>query len=218
MTEGRDPVGQLEALRKLYRGWLEEHGVGSASVGWRDDMRHRLKFSKLVELIDTPSGEPVSVNDFGCGYGALFEYLFERGIPVARYTGYDVSVEMLQAARARIADPRATFVESTSVTEEADYSFACGTFFVKFDTPEEEWARWVKGALRNLAASSRKGFAFNLLSTYVEYRQPDLYYGDPLEYVDFCVRELSRNVTLHHHYPPLWEWTMLVRSGTPHGS
>ena len=46
----------------------------------------------------------------------------------------------------------------------------------------------------------RRGLAFNLLTTYVDWRKDDLYYADPGRYFDFCRRELSRYVTLVHDY------------------
>jgi hypothetical protein len=57
---------------------------------------------------------------------------------------------------------------------------------------------------------SRRGFAFNLFTTYVDWKEDHLYYGDPGFFFDFCKRELSRSVALLHDYP-LWEWTMVVR-------
>ena len=59
---------------------------------------------------------------------------------------------------------------------------------------------------------SRRGFAFNLLTSYsdVDRRRPDLYYADPLAYFDHCKRTFSRNVALLHDYGE-WEFTILVR-------
>ena len=59
---------------------------------------------------------------------------------------------------------------------------------------------------------SKKGFGFNLLSTYVDWKEDHLYYGDPLFFFDFCKRHVSRYVSLLHDYP-LYEWTILVRMG-----
>jgi len=40
--------------------------------------------------------------------------------------------------------------------------------------------------------------------------RPDLYFGDPLLYFDFCKRNFSRNVALLHDYG-LYDFTILVR-------
>jgi len=68
----------------------------------------------------------------------------------------------------------------------------------------------VQASLAHLWTVSRKGLAFNMLSIYGNKRIRDLYYADPRPFFDFCMRELSPNVTLLHDYP-LQEWTILVR-------
>ena len=56
---------------------------------------------------------------------------------------------------------------------------------------------------------SLKGFAFNCLTSYVDYKEDHLYYGNPLFFFDFCKKNFSKYVTLIHDYK-LYEWTMLV--------
>ena len=59
--------------------------------------------------------------------------------------------------------------------------------------------------------SRMKALAFNLLSTYVDWQEPHLFYGDPLFWFDHCKRNYSRQVALLHDYP-LYEWTIVVRA------
>lgn len=40
--------------------------------------------------------------------------------------------------------------------------------------------------------------------------RPDLFFGDPLFFFDFCKRNFSRNVALLHDYG-LYDFTILVR-------
>jgi SAM-dependent methyltransferase len=198
----------LDAVGKLYTQGLSEHGVASKAVGWKDEESQLLRFEQLARVLDDEG--PVTVNDWGCGYGAMFGFLDRRlGRRLGRYVGYDISAEMIEAARSGIADERATFVLGSKV-EPADYSFVSGTFNVKFETPEEEWRAWVEDRVRELAAASTRGLAFNLLSTYVDWQEDHLFYADPRHFFDFCKRELSPRVALLHDYP-LYEWTILVR-------
>ena len=202
-----DPT--LRALSDLYTANLAEHGVGSRSVGWPDPGAHRLRFEKLAYLVEAARpGRPVSVNDWGCGYGALFAFLDAR-VELARYRGCDVSEAMVAAAREHVRDPRAAFACAAEPAEDADYGFASGIFNVRLDADEAAWAEHVRGALRTLHARSARGFAFNALSTRVDWRAEGLYYADPAEYLAFCQAELSPRVALLHDYP-LYEWTMVV--------
>ena len=198
-------------MEALYTTNLAEHGVTSASVGWPDAAKQRLRFEKLAYVIDAdaPAG-PVSVNDWGCGYGAMFGFLAARpGLELERYHGYDLSRGMLDAARREVDDPRAEWHHGGEVTEDADYTFVSGTFNVRMQASEAEWGAWVRERLAALWSRSRRGLAFNLLTSYVDWRKEDLYYADPAELFGYCKRELSPQVTLLHDYP-LFEWTMVV--------
>jgi SAM-dependent methyltransferase len=209
------PGGEVEKalsdVEALYTGNLEQHGLDSKAVGWPDDASHLLRFQKLAHVIEAdPPAEPYSVNDWGCGYGAMFGFLDGlAGVELGSYRGYDISAEMIEAARRNIDDPRAEFVEDGTVDRDADYTFVSGTFNVRAEATDEAWGEFVKEKLREIAARSRRGFAFNLLTTYVDWRKDDLFYADPTEFFTFCRENLSRYVTLLHDYP-LYEWTIAV--------
>jgi hypothetical protein len=141
----------------------------------------------------------------------MFSYLDEvLGKSLTCYYGYDISEEMLAAALDFVADPRAGWVKSSEVTFDADYSFVSGTFNVRLEASNDHWTAYIKEHLMNLVGRSVKGFAFNLLSTYVDWKQDNLYYGDPFMFFEFCKRNISKYVSLLHDYP-LYEWTIIVR-------
>jgi SAM-dependent methyltransferase len=202
----------LEGVAVLYSKNLNTHGLASKSVGWKDEASHRLRFEKLAQVFDLrTASKGISVNDWGCGYGAMFCYLNQLpSVQLTQYYGYEISDEMLSAARQFITDSRAKFIQNSCVTHEADYSFVSGTFNVKLKASDALWTEYVKETLVNLATMSIRGFAFNLLTTYVDWKQENLYYADPFLFFDFCKRNISRYVALLHDYP-LFEWTILVR-------
>jgi SAM-dependent methyltransferase len=207
----RDVTHALEEVRSLYAGSLARYGIDSRSVGWRDTESQALRFEKLAYLLDADRTDgSFSINDWGCGYGEFFRYIDARyGDRLDRYHGYDISSQMLEAAREHIRDTRAELIESSDVTRTADYSFVSGTFHVRRSAAEEVWDGYVKQMIHRLAERSARGFAFNLFTTYVDFRQDDLFYADPAEYLTFCRSEISRYVALLHDYP-LFEWTMIV--------
>jgi SAM-dependent methyltransferase len=196
-------------VERLYSGGVERYGAEPRSVGWRDEDSQRLRFEKLAQLLASAPARPITVNDVGCGYGSLFGFLDALGgVDLAGYHGYDISRPMLD--RARIAtDDRAELVLSAEPTLLADYSFASGPFNVKGACADGPWQAHVMDIVRAMAAKSRLGFAFNLLTTFVDFRQDDLFYADPVAFFAFCKRDVSPYVTLVHDYP-LYEWTMLV--------
>jgi len=206
MTERKTP--SLEAVRDLYERSLEKHGASPKGVGWGDENAHTLRFEKLVGVIDRSNSAPVTVSDLGCGYGAFLDFLLANGIDVNRFRGYDISEQMLQ--RAAALHPDFEWVRGSSLDTVTEYAFACGIFNVCMTEDEDAWRAHIDATLENLDKHSSKGFAFNLLSTYVDFEESHLFYGDPGYFFDLCKRRFSRRVALLHDYP-LYEWTILVR-------
>ena len=214
MTEPvrEDPIPKaLSGIRDLYTANLATHGLSSKSVGWKDEASQLLRFERLAQVVDRPPPPGgFTVNDWGCGYGSMFHFLDTLpGVEMRGYTGYDISEDMLGAARNTIGSRKAKFVLGADVTEDADYSFVSGTFNVRLAVAEADWDRYVRDQLTRIYARSRRGLAFNLLTSYVEWKQESLFYANPGEFFDFCKRSLSPYVTLVHD-SALYEWTMLV--------
>jgi SAM-dependent methyltransferase len=205
------PAAILDKVAAYYGEKLRTFGPTPRGVDWNGAESQRLRFAQLLRLRDTE--DACSLLDFGCGYGALFDYLAEQRSPVA-YVGFDVSPEMIRAAHElHPASPAAAFTTRESELSRTDYVVASGIFNVKLDVVEAEWAAYVRTTLDAMAALARRGFAFNLLTRYCdpERRRPDLYYGDPLALFDHCRTRFSRRVALLHDYP-LYEFTIVVRT------
>lgn len=208
------PRTTLSRIIETYDYTLRHLGAKPRSVLWRNGASQRLRFRKLLGILGRDRWRRgLVINDFGCGYGALFDHIrrswFLRG---GRYQGYDLCPRMIRAARERIGDPRATFIEATEVTLDADYTLCSGTFGLKLDTPDDDWRRYVQASLVSAAGRSRRGLAFNLLhaQTPADRRKDDLYYADPEDYVAFCRAALGGRVTLLDRYTPV-DFTIWIR-------
>ena len=83
------------------------------------------------------SSQPFSLNDIGCGYGALLSYLKKRHRRASiDYLGVDLSAAMITHAKRLFGDrPLTTFEAACHGTRVADYSVASGIFNVKLDQP-----------------------------------------------------------------------------------
>jgi SAM-dependent methyltransferase len=193
-----------------YAEKLKAHGPTHRGVDWNSVDSQSLRFRQLLKVAeDEPA---VAVTDYGCGYGALVDYLTMGDRPYT-YIGFDAAPTMVEAARARHAGkPAVTFTDSRATLTATPFTVASGVFYVKQDAPNEEWWEYVAGVLDDMASLSSKGFAFNLLTLYSDppKRRPDLFYADPGFVLDFCVRRYSRHVAVLHDYP-LYEFTVLVR-------
>ena len=197
----------LSRVQEYYDEKLKTHGPTARGVDWKSEESQQLRFAQLVKLID--SARLFTVNDFGCGYGALIDYLETCGFQF-RYTGFDISPEMI--AQARQLRPGSSFVTDKALLSEADYTLASGIFNVKLSTSDVEWKTYMLDVLDTMNSLSKSGFAFNALTKYsdAEFMRPDLYYADSLFFFDYCKTQYSKFVTLLHDYP-LYEFTILVR-------
>jgi SAM-dependent methyltransferase len=195
-----------DRVAAYYSGKLREHGATHRGVDWSTAESHVLRHAQFLRLIEATGAE--SVLDYGCGYGALGDYLESAGLAL-RYQGYDVADEMVEAARARHGG---SFTSRRDELEPADVVIASGIFNVLVDTPAQRWRDYTLDTLRDLAALARRGIGFNMLTSYSdpERMEDRLYYGDPVFYFDWCKRHLSRQVALLHDYG-LYEFTILVR-------
>jgi SAM-dependent methyltransferase len=181
----------LDKISNLYSGKLSEHGDQSKAVGWPTADSQELRFEKLTQVIPEMNN-PFSVNDYGCGYGAHLDYLLQEKYSVSGYNGYDLSEEMLNKSKERLKGFKGNLnlINSSKISTPADFTFVSGTFNVRFESTYDEWKKFIEGTLIMINKSSKLGFSFNLLSKYVDWEEPHLFYGDPY---------------------PLFEWTILVR-------
>jgi SAM-dependent methyltransferase len=200
----------IEGVERYYTAKLAEHGAKAEGVDWNGEYGQRLRYEQLLAVVDDP-GEQLSINDFGCGYGALVEHLASSFTDFS-YVGYDISPAMIAAAREIHRDePRAKFVHEERELRSADFTLASGIFNVRLDQPQDVWAQYVLETIDRIASVSRRGLAFNFLTSHSdpERMRPDLHYADPSELLDYCLRHYSRDVVVKHDYG-LYEFTVLV--------
>jgi SAM-dependent methyltransferase len=193
-----------------YSEKVELHGATARGVDWNSPESQRLRFVQLLKLIDRD--QPFTINDYGCGYGALADYLRSDGYAF-QYSGFDISPKMIaKAHELHTGMQELTFVGKEHDLSEADYTVASGIFNVKLQAPFKEWQSYMLRTLETISSLSKRGFGFNVLTKYSdpEFLRPDLYYADPLFLFDYCKTKFSRFVALLHDYP-LYEFTILVR-------
>jgi SAM-dependent methyltransferase len=200
----------LDDVRDYYDGRLAEHGATPRGVDWNSAESQHLRFAQLARVIDDDDASSTAL-DYGCGYGAMVDDLRGRGWQ-GTFTGFDVSPEMVEAARSlHPDDARARFVSEIDADEEFDYVFASGIFNVRLEHHVDEWSAYVDATLSEIDRRARRGWAVNMLTSYsdADRMRNDLYYADPCRYFDLCMRTFSRRVAILHDYG-LYEFTLLV--------
>ena len=197
-----------------YQDKFAEHGATPLGVDWNGLESQSLQFAQLLKLLPDEAG--FSINDFGCGYGALVGALQVRW-PTIRYRGNDLNPDMIAAARQHHADHKTiSFDIAERPLHPADYGVASGVFTLRLGRSDAQCFSDMQDSLDILQATSRIGFAFNTLTSYSEAdRMRDyLYYPDPCMLFDLCKRRYARDVALLHDYG-LYACTLLVRKTRP---
>lgn len=198
-------------IEAYYEDKVARHGAIPLGVDWTCAPTQELRFVQLLKLCDF--SRPVSLNDVGCGYGALTGFIARR-YPQAEidYLGVDLSRAMIGRARRRhrgMAGRR--FVVGSDIPRIADYGVASGVMNVMLDHPRPLWEEFVADTLRGMHASSRLGFAVNFKAEKpggVE--TAGLYRTAPAPWIAFCRQILGCTADVVDGYG-MREFTLLVR-------
>ena len=194
-----------------YAEKLTKYGDTPQGVDWNGEESQTLRFSQLCKIVDFKTSS-FSLNDLGCGYGALLDYLRDKQANFT-YLGVDVTKKMINAAEQRHANvDQARFICGSEPDNMADYGFASGIFNVRLGRSDAEWFDYMQTTLDVLDRTSNLGFAFNCLTSYSDEdkKRDYLYYADPCRIFDFCKLRYSSQVALLHDYG-LYEFTILVK-------
>lgn len=188
----------------LYEQRYHSYGYDIKTVGWKDWKQQALRFKILTDPFDL-SGK--SVCDVGCGFGDFFRFLKERFKGI-RYTGIDVSPSLIAEARKRY--PAGEFLladilkKDLSSRKRFDYCFLSGAFNFRIS----DNIGFAKKMIKKMFSITEEAVAFNMLSTYVDYRKRMNFHYRPEDVFRYA-KSLSRFVGLRHDYP-LWEFTVYI--------
>lgn len=210
--ERTPPAGLYQDIERYYTRKILTHGPTPAGVDWPCMPTQELRFVQLLKLCDTSA--PFSLNDLGCGYGALLALLARRyrGCRID-YLGVDLSAAMIDQARQLWAGrARTQFSVGSQPARQADYTLASGIFNVKLAQPRRQWARFVRATLGQMRMASRRGFAVNFLAPPPRGSPdvPELYRVAPGVWRRHCEQAFGAQVTVLKDYG-MREYTLLVR-------
>jgi SAM-dependent methyltransferase len=201
---------ELNKVKNYFADKLEVHGATHRGVDYNSTEAQRARFFQLIRVIDF--SVKYSLLDFGSGYGGMYDYLLQLGHTL-HYVGYDIAEPMtLKGRELHPNNPDCWFTNNIEEVPVVDYAVVSGTFNMKLDADHDTWTKIVIEAINQMAAHASKGIAFNMLTKYsdADKMRPDLYYGDPCFFFDYCKRNFSRNVALLHDYD-LYDFTIIVR-------
>lgn len=194
---------EKQLIIERYNERLTSLGETAQALGWRDSAQQKLRFRLLAEIAPLTGA---SILDIGCGFGDLLEYMTEAGAQEVSYTGTDLNPALVEVARKK--HPSGLFHATTDLSQFADgsqdYVFLSGLFNFKI----EDNTGFMQDTLRESFRIARRGVSFNLLGSYVDFKEDHLFYHDEKEVFHFA-KTLTRFVTLRADYP-LYEFTVYL--------
>jgi SAM-dependent methyltransferase len=204
-----DPV--TESLRRHYAAKFSTHGPTSEGVDWgSDESRMLLRFDKMLAVVEKPLAGRPSLLDVGCGYGGLLKYLQALKIDVD-YSGIDVADNMIGWASENLKAGK--FYRGDVLDHHLgatfDYVVCSGVLTQKLDAPAAEMDRFAAKLIHRMFELCKRGVAFNVMTTKVNYVVDNLYYRNPAEMLSWCIDEVTRHVRIDHAYP-LYEYTVYL--------
>ena len=178
-----------------YKELFNRHGISSNAVQW-DKGAHLARFNLLVDI----DSELNSVLDVGAGLGHFYGYLRNQGFQ-GKYLGLEIVEEFVESAKSlMLEDKNADIRQFNVVTEDFPTGFDYGFISGVFNNNRENAKEFMYTTLSKLWRVCEKGMSLNVLSTYVEYFDDDLYYVNPLSLFEFLKLELRGHVVMHHDY------------------
>ena len=211
--DARSLESVYETIENYYTTKVSKYGATPLGVDWTCIATQELRFVQLLKVCKFSA--PFSLNDLGCGYGALLAHLSKRHSSAdINYFGVDVSGAMIAHARRLYSRrPNIRFAIDSACPRIADYSVASGIFNVKLEQEIDIWESFIEHTLVGLKARSRCGFSVNFM---LPDRQPHaankmLYRTTPERWAEFCQDRLDCSVETIANYG-LREFTLLLRS------
>ena len=200
----------LDEVKSYFDKCIKEHGASPRGSDWNSDISQNIRFDQVLKVIQ--GKDKFSLIDFGCGYGALADYLAEKEFQFTYY-GYDLLESAIEVAlQAHAGKENYHFSADEATLPLCDYTVASGIFNFRGKESFEIWTDHIIKALHSFDKLSKKGFSSNFLTKYsdADKMRDDLYYADPLFIFDYCKKNFSRNVALLHDYQ-LYDFTIIVR-------
>jgi len=210
------PPRSLAPIALAYERRFERYGSTPKGVFWKNAEWQQQRYDIMARIFDNQAlAGGLIIHDFGCGYGAFFDYLMDHpAMRASRYVGTDMCESMLEAAENRINDPRASFNLGFSATVNADYTFVSGTFNMNLGADDRIWDKYIRNSLVQLWENSRQGFAFNLLNVSTEEKHNGLYYAAPEVYIEFARTHMDLEAALIVE-APIPDFTILTKRRIP---
>jgi hypothetical protein len=194
MTQVLDPDDVSQVVRR-YQQRIAEHGPTFASLNSGTEEKQAIRHSVHSTAL---RGSNPSVLEIGCGLADFYKYLLHHKRDCS-YHGYDIVPEYIDECRRAYPEAKFTlrnvFIEGIEgVFDTVVMSQVLNNRYQKSDNVQV-----MQRALELAFEHTRVSVSVDMVSTYVDFRNPDLFYYSPEE-VFRIAKVISPRVLLRHDY------------------
>ncbi|HEY3975004.1 MAG TPA: class I SAM-dependent methyltransferase [Candidatus Sulfotelmatobacter sp.] len=199
MPQVLDPEDVNQVIQR-YRRRIAEHGVTFASLNSGSEEKQAMRQWVHASAL---RGERPSILEVGCGLGDFYKYLIAQKQDCT-YHGYDIVPEYI--AQCQSAYPQATHPETrfevrnifldgiNGIYDTVLMSQVLNNRYEKSDNMQV-----MRRALELAFQHTRVSVSVDMLSTYVDFRNPDLFYYSPEEIFSMA-KAIAPRVVIRHDY------------------
>ena len=190
-------MAEDEIVKDFFNKLVEKHGYSPKSLAYSGEKSQKIKFNIVTEV---GIEDNCSVLDVGCGFGDYFNYLKQQGIKNVKYCGIDISNKIVDLAKEKnsLVNVIQGNVLDLSDDEKYDYVISLGFNCVKTGTNWETLTQ----VLDKMWKLSKKGIAYNAVSTFSETSPRKIYFVSPAKVIDYIMTNLTYKVVFRHDYMP----------------
>ncbi|MBL1198517.1 MAG: class I SAM-dependent methyltransferase [Nostoc sp. GBBB01] len=184
----------VQILREHYQQLVRTKGDSPGSGQWGSIDESLVRYLELIKIADLNG---CRILDIGCSIGYFAEYLQKHNI-TCQYTGIDIVPEAIEIARHKFPDMKFECLDITQESLKQTYDYVLVSAVFNNYTPNSNL--FLQTLIKKAFTLCEKGLAFNFISSYVNFRQETMAYYQPEDVLRFCIEQLSRKVTMIHHY------------------
>lgn len=202
-----------EDANRVIRGYqlrIAQHGATSASLNSGSEEKQRIRHQVHATSL---SGPCPSVLDIGCGLGDFYRYLKNQG-QACHYTGFDLVPEYIVTCRTRY--PEAYFEVHDIFREPINgfYDTIVMSQVLNNKYQRSDNLLVMKKALSLAFEHTRVSVSVDMMSSYVDFQNSELFYYSPEEIFQFA-KSIARRVLLRHDYRPFEFCIQLFHDAAP---
>jgi SAM-dependent methyltransferase len=183
---------------------LDRYGDTFRGVGYTKSAREAEERYLLMLEVVRERGTPVSLLDLGCGLAHLLDCLEAHSrFAHIDYTGLDISARYLEAARQRRPAARlilADVLDPATAWPDFDYVVLNGLFNYRGDLDQASMSTYWERLLAAVWPHARRGVAFNVMSTLVDWQRRDLFHLPFDTMAKVVATRLSPHFVVRHDY------------------